>query len=75
VHGLTTRSPLEVHTKRAVIATAAETLVVAESAKLGVVEPHVVAPATAAEAVVLDGALAEHELAEWRAAGVTIQTV
>ena len=68
--GATTRSQNEVHTKRAFIESAAETLIPIESSKLGTVAPFRVVDATLAQIVVADPEpTALHRL---RSAGIVV---
>jgi DeoR/GlpR family transcriptional regulator of sugar metabolism len=52
--GATTRSRNEVHTKRAFIESAAETLIPLESSKLGTISPFRVTDPTSVEIVMID---------------------
>ncbi|MEM8748191.1 MAG: DeoR/GlpR family DNA-binding transcription regulator [Actinomycetota bacterium] len=70
--GATTRSRHELHTKRAWIAAAAETLVPVESTKLGAVAPFRIADASDVGLMISESATAPEVIDAWRAAGLDV---
>ncbi len=70
--GATTRSQHEVATKQAFLSAAAETVMPLEASKLSSIAPFRIAPATAPEILVTDGALDRKTAKQWRKAGVRL---
>lgn len=74
-HGLSTGDLEEAHIKRALIQSAAETVVLCTADKIGVASKYVIAPASAISTVLLTGAVPAAALAALRRRGVAVRTV
>lgn len=70
--GLTTGDMEEASVKRALMAAAAETVVMASPEKLNAASPCVIAPLAHATTLVLAGATPRHQVAAWRKTGLQI---
>lgn len=71
-HGLSTGDLEEAHIKRALIESAADTVVLLTADKLGVASPYVIAPVRAVSTVLLHGDVPAAPLAALRRAGVRV---
>jgi len=72
-HGLSTGDLEEAHIKRALIESAAETVVLLSADKLGVASPYVIAPARAVSTVLLQGPAPAATLAALRKMGIAVE--
>ena len=70
--GLTTGDFEEAHVKRALSASAAETIVLASSEKLNAVSPYVIAPLSAITGMIVAAAVKSRTLAPFSRLGITI---
>jgi len=70
--GLCTGDLEEAHVKRALMAQAAQTWVLASAEKLNVGSPYVIAPCTAATGIIVDRSVAAHDIAAFAAAGLQV---
>ena len=70
--GLCTGDMEEAHVKRALMAQAAQTWVLASAEKLNVGSPYVIAPCTAATGIIVERAVAAHDIAAFAAAGLQV---
>jgi len=75
VVGLSTGDPEEAHIKRALSASAAETVILASAEKLNAASPFVIAPVTEASEIVVVRRVPEEATAEFERLGITITRV
>lgn len=73
-HGLTTGDYEEAHVKRALVAAAGETVLLADDDKIGRVSPYTIAPARAVSTLVVPAGLAPDRLQPYADLGLTIVT-